>query len=122
MLPGCPAKDGSMQTCASVEGAPKALVKNSIDELRNACLPKALALPLIFRISARPIGSSPTEITSISGFLEEPETSMFGAPRHFGAAVPVWAIYIIDPGMKQRIVIPVNILIGQTTVRPYRLG
>jgi len=49
MLPGCPAKDGSMQTCASVEGAPKALVKNSIDELRNACLPKALALPLIFQ-------------------------------------------------------------------------
>jgi hypothetical protein len=28
------------------------------------------------------------------------------------------AFYIIDPGMKQRIVIPVNILIGQTTVRP----
>jgi len=38
-----------MQTCASVEGAPIALVKNSIDELRNACLPKALALPLIFQ-------------------------------------------------------------------------
>ena len=34
----------------------------------------------------------------------------------------LWDIYIIDPGMKQRIVIPVNILIGQTTVRPYRLG
>jgi hypothetical protein len=30
--------------------------------------------------------------------------------------------YIIDPGMKQRIAIPVNILTGQTTVRPYRLG
>jgi hypothetical protein len=32
------------------------------------------------------------------------------------------AIYIIDPGMKQRIVIPANVFIGQTTVRPYRLG
>jgi hypothetical protein len=34
----------------------------------------------------------------------------------------LWAIYIIDPGMKQRIATPVNVLIGQTTVRPYRLG
>src|SRR5882724_3373212 len=55
--------------------------KNSIDELRNACLPRALALPLICRISARPIGSSPIEITPIAVFLKEPETSVFGTNR-----------------------------------------
>jgi hypothetical protein len=55
--------------------------KKSIDELRNACLPRALALPLICRISARPIGSSPIEITPIAVFLKEPETSVFGTNR-----------------------------------------
>src|SRR5229473_2829279 len=44
--------------------------KNNIDELRNACPPRALALPLICWISARPIGSSPIEITPIPVFLE----------------------------------------------------
>src|ERR1700732_3175142 len=66
--------------------------KKSIDELRNACLPRVLALPLICRISARPIGSSPIEITPIAVFLKEPETSVFGTSRHSTALQNLVAI------------------------------
>jgi hypothetical protein len=53
-------------------------VKTISNELRSACPPRALTLPLICRISARPIGSSLIEITPIPVFLKEPETSVFG--------------------------------------------
>jgi hypothetical protein len=46
-----------MRADASVKGPLNQYRMN----LRNACPPKALALPLIYRISARPIGSSPIE-------------------------------------------------------------
>jgi hypothetical protein len=52
----------------------------------------------------------------------DPSTAMEGGLYAQTGPGRTFAIYIIDPGMKQRIVIPVNILTGQTTVRPYRLG
>jgi hypothetical protein len=44
LLRGCPAKGFAMRTYASVKGP-----LNQSNELRNACPPKALALPLILQ-------------------------------------------------------------------------
>ena len=62
--------------CASVQRAQSCRQKIISSELGSAWPPKALALPLAYRISARPVGSSPIEITPFPARLKEPETSV----------------------------------------------
>jgi hypothetical protein len=57
LLRGYPAK-GIVMRSNVIGQRPAKPISN---ELRNACPPKAPALPLIYGISARPIGSSPIE-------------------------------------------------------------
>jgi hypothetical protein len=49
--------------------------KQISNELRNGCSPKALALRLIYRISARPTGNGRRKITPLFVPVKEPATS-----------------------------------------------
>jgi hypothetical protein len=62
MLRGRPEKGVAMRLCASAQGRQKSIS----NEWRNPCPPKAQALPLIYRISARPVGSLPIEYYNTS--------------------------------------------------------
>jgi hypothetical protein len=58
---------GNTHRSKTSQTAPAKPISN---EVRNACPPQALALPLIYRISARPVGSSPIEDYTTSRALE----------------------------------------------------
>jgi hypothetical protein len=67
--------DADMRIGPGAQSRPQKTISN---ELGSACPPKALALPLTYRISARPVGSSPIEITPFSVRLKVPENSVLG--------------------------------------------